>query len=283
MIDCNAVRFLLGCRRSGVNFSSCITLGSQELSFSEAGLAEASQLSRNEKVPVPDLKTSRDLFTFLGAETFNEMDFSDYEGADVLHDLNSPVGDQLSEKYSVVYDGGSLEHIFNISEALRSSMRMVKLGGHLIMQNPSNNWFGHGFYQLSPEFYFRALAEENGFQIVRIVIHDNTGLWYEIKDPNEVRQRTELIGVDRLFTLVCARRIAIKPIFESWPAQSDYSDLWNKGDRRIESRNIFRKLVARMKQHTPPAFLRFVRRHFGYFYRAYSLSNKKIFTKVKDF
>jgi len=177
MIDSNAVRFLLGCRKSGVDFSSCITLGSQEPSFSEAGLAEASQLSRNEKLPIPELKTSRDLFSFLGAETFHAMDFSDYEGADVLHDLNRPIGEQLEEKYSVVYDGGSLEHIFNIAEALRSSMRMVKLDGHLIMQNPSNNWFGHGFYQLSPEFYFRALAEENGFQIVRIVIHDNTGLW----------------------------------------------------------------------------------------------------------
>ena len=55
-------------------------------------------------------------------------------------------------------DSGSLEHVFNISQALRNCLEMVESGGHFISIGPANNAMGHGFYQFSPELYFRILS-----------------------------------------------------------------------------------------------------------------------------
>ena len=92
------------------------------------------------------------------------MDFSAYEGAAILHDLNEPVGDELKEKFTFVLDGGTLEHIFNFPVAITGAMEMVAVGGHLAIVTGGNNFFGHGFYQFSPELFFRAfnLENENG-------------------------------------------------------------------------------------------------------------------------
>jgi 2-polyprenyl-3-methyl-5-hydroxy-6-metoxy-1,4-benzoquinol methylase len=53
-----------------------------------------------------------------------------------------------------VFDGGTLEHIFDYPTAIKNCMKMVKPGGHLLLTTPANNWFGHGFYQFSPELFY---------------------------------------------------------------------------------------------------------------------------------
>ena len=55
-------------------------------------------------------------------------------------------------------------------------MKMVKTGGHLMLFTPANNYFGHGFYQFSPELFYRVLSKENGFEVRRmVVLEDNIG------------------------------------------------------------------------------------------------------------
>ena len=55
----------------------------------------------------------------------------------------------------MVIDGGLLEHVFDFPTAIRNCMRMVRQGGHLILNLPVNNFPGHGFYRFSPELVFR--------------------------------------------------------------------------------------------------------------------------------
>src|SRR5690606_20333874 len=57
------------------------------------------------------------LHEFLGASAIDVMDYSDYEGAQLLHDLNTPVPEEWHDRYDAVIDGGSLEHIFNFPVA----------------------------------------------------------------------------------------------------------------------------------------------------------------------
>jgi hypothetical protein len=85
------------------------------------------------------------LLTYLGAEVADSFDFSDYEQASFVHDFNVPISDQHKNKYTLVIDGGSLEHIFNFPVAIKNCMEMTSINGHFISITPSNNNFGHGF------------------------------------------------------------------------------------------------------------------------------------------
>ena len=269
-IDAHSIRFLREARGSGVSFGSTITLGCQSI----AGTAPQA--------------SSRRLFEALGCAEFHEMDHSDYEGADVAHNLNVPLPGELASKFDIVFDGGTLEHVFNVAEGLRSCMRMLKVGGHFIGHSPANNWFGHGFYQFSPEFFWRAFSPENGFEIVRLVAYEPSGggQWFDVGDPRKAGGRIELIGPFRVLLLVLAKKTREVPPFGSFPAQSDYSAAWTaKGGTmpagsppaRVGFRQRLRDLIDRL----PAPAGRLIRTVFGgILFRNYSLRNTRHFTPV---
>jgi len=87
----------------------------------------------------------------LGFGQMEAMDFSDYEGASILHDLNKPIGAEYEQQFDLIFDGGTLEHVFNVPVALETVFRMLKPGGRFISANGLNGWPGHGIYQFSPE------------------------------------------------------------------------------------------------------------------------------------
>lgn len=63
------------------------------------------------------LRTST-AYWVLGASSITVLDASPYEGADTIHDMNTPVPEVWHGRYDVVIDSGSLEHIFNFSVAI---------------------------------------------------------------------------------------------------------------------------------------------------------------------
>ncbi len=170
------------------------------------------------------------LLAELGAREIDVLDASDYDGAGMIHDLNEPVPDGWKERYDLVYDGGTIEHIFNLPIALRNCMEMVRPGGHLLLTSPANNYFGHGFYQLSPIFFYQALSEANGFRVERMIAVENGegGRCYEVADPRQAGGRGELINDRPVLLAVQARRQAVVPIFRRMPSQCDYEEMWSR-------------------------------------------------------
>jgi hypothetical protein len=133
-----------------------------------------------------------------------------------------------------VWDGGTLEHIFNYPAALKNCMEMVKPGGHLILETPGNNYFGHGFYQFSPELFFSLLDKHNGFSETKIFIQGKFNRWYEVIPPKITKMRTSVCctnGAAMLF--VISRKTGDVPSTIS-ALQSDYVDTWNKA-KSLES------------------------------------------------
>jgi hypothetical protein len=59
---------------------------------------------------------------FLGAQSISILDYSSYEGANIIHDLNSPVPQNLEGRFDAVIDSGSLEHVFNFPIAIANIM-----------------------------------------------------------------------------------------------------------------------------------------------------------------
>jgi SAM-dependent methyltransferase len=222
----------------------------------------------------PECAYAEPFFEALGASRVDSLDNSDFEGAKFVHDLNQTIPAQWKQQFDAVYDGGTLEHVFNFPVALQNCMELLREGGRLFIQTCANNLCGHGFYQFSPELFYRALGSENGFEVERMVIHrvGPYGGWYEVSDPNSIHSRVELITFTPMHLLVQAKRTAIKPIFAQMPQQSDYTTLWQAGSAqpREVKQPVFPKLSG---------FIRAMRTGLEFYHRQ-SLGNRRFFRKV---
>jgi hypothetical protein len=167
------------------------------------------------------------LFKHFGAVTVDSFDYSDYEGASIIHDMNLAVPGGLKNKYDCVFDGGTLEHVFNYPVAIKNCMDMLKIGGHLIIHTPCNNQFGHGLYQFSPELFFSLLDEHNGFTDTKIFMQDDFNRWYEVVSPKITKMRTSIcISNKPALLFVISKKINDVPDVIK-VLQSDYVELWN--------------------------------------------------------
>lgn len=183
---------------------------------------------------VDDASAGEELIARLGAETVDSMDNSPYEGANVIHNLNEPVPDHLKLAYDVVFDGGTLEHIFDYPAALANSMQMVREGGWFLSIAPSNMWNGHGFYQLSPEVFRTALSERHGFELKLMAFAlSKFHKEYWVCDERALRS-SERLGIFSKYPaclLVAARRISLTAPANLTVQQSDYAVRWQGAER----------------------------------------------------
>ena len=239
-VDRNTANFLFALSKSGVPFGRTLSISRHQRFFSIDILAKMLRRHRNlsAKEAASAVESIWDtyadkLFRYLGSETVDSMDYSDYEGAGIIHDLNQPLPEALKSNYDLVFDAGTLEHVFNFPVAIRNCMELLKVGGHLVLHTPANNYFGHGFYQFSPELFFRVLSEENGFHVERMFAveshgsnFDFEGRWFEVADPKAVRSRVQLINDRPVLLFILARKIAQCEIFARTPLQSDYVAAW---------------------------------------------------------
>lgn len=212
----------------------------------------------------------------LGATEVTAMDASPYEGAQIVHNLNFPVPEHLHERFTLVFDGGSLEHVFNVPVAISSYMQLVEVGGHIIVTTTANNFLGHGLYQFSPEFFFRVFAPENGFTVERCVAMENyvalqsfmgrgipfesDGRWYDVSDPAVLGRRVLLENSRPVLLTVQARRTHRASVDARGVHQSDYLSRWTsdatqEADTNSEvTRNpsaLGRLLEAIARKHLP--------------------------------
>ena len=236
--ETNAAALLLKMRRDGVDFGRVLTLGHQHLHLDPA--THRRVLARLGQPPAGDVPVYADgLLTAMGATHIEALDASGYEGATRLHDLNEPVPAAWHEQFDLVFDGGTLEHVFNFATALKNCMQMVKPHGRFVSVTLPNNWCGHGFYQFSPELFFRALSPENGFSIVEMYFADVEGRhFYRVVDPAAARERVQLWTSDPVFLLVHARRDAVRDVFARAPQQSDYVSDWAGGKATPQPKRV---------------------------------------------
>lgn len=238
-LDFNGVHFLLFAQRLGVNFEKIAMIGRQSLDLTKAELKDSLQAFGysvdNELINHIFNKCdgyAEPLLTHLGAKDVHSFDFSAYEGATHLHDMNREVSPEIKEQYSTVLDGGSLEHVFNFPVAIKNCMEMLRIGGYYMGITPANNFMGHGFYQFSPEMYFSVFTQQNGFELISLIaFEDRPGTtWYSVRSPREIKGRVSLVNNRPVYLLVVAKKVAKTIIFEMTPQQSDYITAWHRDD-----------------------------------------------------
>lgn len=235
-IEQNSARLLVFAKRQGASFERSAMLGRQQLLLSERQMQRAFRMF-GEEISMDEIKDgllkdksryAEPFFRRLGAETVDSFDNSDFEQATHLHDFNQPIPDELKNRYTVLFDGGCIEHVFNFPVAIKNCMEMLQVGGHFISSTPANNLFGHGFYQFSPELLYRVFSKENGFEVTAMIAAEDfkRPKWYAVKDPDVVRSRVILSNSMPVYLHVIAKKIAEVPIFSKSPQQSDYVARW---------------------------------------------------------
>ena len=103
----------------------------------------------------PKPMTVNELFDGLGMGRSVAMDLTDNAAAEIIFDLNEPdPPPEARQKIGLIVNGGALEHVFHIPNALANLNCMLKPGGTILHVLPCNNWVNHGFYQFSPTLMF---------------------------------------------------------------------------------------------------------------------------------
>ena len=170
---------------------------------------------------------SEKLFEWLGSSSVQSLDASGYEGAEIIHDLTIPIGGELRLRFDCVFDGGTLEHVYDIPLAIRNIRAMLRPGGLLVSCNGANNFLGHGLYQFSPELMWRALSVENGFQVefMMLVDESNEPQPMYVQDPEILGRRDEPRSTKGCTLLQVVARKIREDVNDS-VYQSDYSRAW---------------------------------------------------------
>jgi len=244
-LDINGVKLLLHAQQLEVNFKKVVTIGRQMLYLKEKEMKHLlNQAGLSETWDMESLKLhsyAESFLKMLGAETTDSLDASSYENASIIHDLNLPLPKELFSLYSVVIDGGSLEHVFNFPAAVKNCMNLIEKGGYYIGITPANNFLGHGFYQFSPELYYRIFSPANGFKMIKMYLYaDCKGAsFYEVLDPLELKQRVTMANSSPSYLFILAQKTEEKEVFKVVPQQSDYEHIvWSDSTSGIASDQV---------------------------------------------
>jgi hypothetical protein len=224
--------------------------------------------------------------TVLKFDAVESIDFSDTEGATIIHDLSQNLPSKLKGRFDLAVDGGTLEHIFNYPAAVANLMRLVKVGGIAYTNGPCNNLCGHGFYQFSPDLMYRVFSIANGFEILFVRLEKTRyepvvlTTWhpvYEVKDPREAGTRVKLVTAVPVQIQAMARRINDCEPFETPMIQSDYAPDFEV--REGGQSAMFRKIKS-VIYHTLPHSA--ISRHVFGLYRRHkaSLRNRRLYGRV---
>jgi len=212
---------------------------------------------RNLKISVSDdIYADNILFQNFNLKSLNSLDFSEFENADIICDLNEPI-QKLIKQFDTILDFGTSEHVFNIPQCLKNISDLCKIGGHIIHCLPANNNCGHGFWQFSPELFFNIYNKKNGFEnteIFLINLFDKKN-WYKI-NKQKLGERLELNSSEPLYILIKTKKIG-QNHFKNIN-QSDYEYQWSdvknieknkKGFLSLLNRNIKNKFKYLLKMN----------------------------------
>jgi hypothetical protein len=105
--------------------------------------------------------TGEELFRLVGFEDYADVDFNASQGVKLVHDMNQPIPEQWHCRYDYVFENGTIEHIFDIKQAIFNIAQLVSVGGCVSHASPLDA-FNHGFYNFSINF-FHDFYTANGF------------------------------------------------------------------------------------------------------------------------
>ncbi|MGX1100229.1 hypothetical protein [Amorphus sp. MBR-141] len=226
-IDLHSLNFLRFCHKSHGDFGATVTLARQGLHVTKA-IADDDFSKRivDKSEAEGEYFIDETLKRVFGSSAVASMDYSDYEGASIIHDLNVPLGKDMPQ-FDTVIDAGTTEHIFSVTTALANARDLCRPEGMIVHILPANNFCGHGFWQFSPELFLGLYSKANGFRDTEIYLAklNDPKRWFRLHALAH-GGRGNFFSSFRIHILVKTVKAANgKGEFLS-PQQLDYTEMW---------------------------------------------------------
>jgi SAM-dependent methyltransferase len=207
-------------------------------------------------------------FSAYGFTNVLSLDFSNYESADIVFNLNeSETPINYMNSFDVIIDGGTIEHVFHIPNVMKNITNMLKVGGRIIHFSPSSNFVDHGFYMFSPTFfndyYSSNKFEINTIQFFRLGEHENDPWEFYNYSPRWLNPLSfaDLGGAS--YGVLCIATKTLDSTNDTIPQQGSYLQRWasnnpnetdhtlnytdnnpNYHNLKIKTNNIINKMIA---------------------------------------
>jgi hypothetical protein len=206
-----------------------------------------SELMREEAVPVdPAIPLTLDnatrngagrgfisdayFFKTLGADSVTAIDVSDYEGADIVHNLDAPIPAHLEGKFDFICNGSVLDNMFNPVMGLTNISRMLSSGGRVVHFEHASNAINNAYLQFSPNWFFDYYAV-NGYADCKTYLalfHDLDGPWDFYACLHNDKQEPRLYCSSRFAMTAVIAESAAGSTWDRYPIQGQYrsSEEW---------------------------------------------------------
>jgi len=207
------------------NISNVLTLGRQGIYISYEMFSTKSKHGYSQ--------FAEDFFRHLGAKVVDSIDYSDFEGCTIVHDMNTPV--KVPNRYSFIFDGGCTEHIFNVPQVFDNIIKLLEVGGVFCSVTINNNFSGHGFYQFSPEVFIQIFQKEYGMELLELYLAEvdsDPSTWVNVKTSDYYRQNFTFNSTKSVYILTIARKLfdSETTILTKTPQQNSYKIDWGVSD-----------------------------------------------------
>ena len=206
----------------------------------------------------PEYVDDEVVFRSLGFTSVEALDCSDYEKAEIVHDLNHPLPTGVEGAYDFVFDGGTLEHIFDVKTALINAAKLLKVGGRIHHAVPTSNFVDHGFYQFSPtvllDYYAANGFEVNSVHLCELSQFHDLEAWkiYEYPFDSALYSFAGLRTDSGWGTLIIVTRLP-ESTFDNVPLQGDHLKVlggngasvtwtgagWRQDQRKVDGKTSF--------------------------------------------
>jgi hypothetical protein len=131
--------------------------------------------------------TSRELFLSFGFKHYDDIDFTPSEQCTIVHDMNRPLPVGLHDAHDLVFEMGTMEHIFDVKSTFSNIIKMLKTGGTVFHLSPLT-FINHGFYNFSFNLFFD-VYRTNGFGNIQLYLLYFPLKWW--KNPNVTYQKID--------------------------------------------------------------------------------------------
>lgn len=159
---------------------------------------------------------AQSLFAAMGMR-FTVIDLVASRGGERIVDLNYQVAPDLVGAFDIVLDAGTMEHCFNVGQAVRNILDMAKVGGFVIHLNPMT-MINHGFFNFSPTFYHDFYGQ-NGHQLMA-PIHGVAVDGIDVKSYKLDHVKRQNVTDPNGMVMCVVRKGHDRP--PTWPMQSKY-------------------------------------------------------------
>jgi len=171
-------------------------------------------------------------FKCLGFSEVSSLDYSDFESADIIFDLNNEnIPKKLENSFDMIIDAGTTEHVFNIPNVLKNLYKMLQVGGRIIHCSPSSNHIDHGFYMFSPTLFWDYYSANkfhinNCFVIKSCMLHDISPWRISIYEPGCL-DRVSFGGLDNSrYSIFISVTKSVNSTYNIIPQQGAYRKAW---------------------------------------------------------